>query len=66
MGRDSNIHSKAQFKAEFAKRLENISVTDNLSQEETTKILRGLFDFVIENVGNMHLMLLNKGKSRCV
>lgn len=50
MGRDSNIHSKAQFKAEFAKRLENISVTDNLSQEETTKILRGLFDFVIENV----------------
>lgn len=50
MGRNSNIHSKAQFKAEFAKRLENISVTDNLSQEETTKILRGLFDFVIENV----------------
>lgn len=56
MSKGNTSYTKAQFKKEFARLMATTSWPDNLPQEDSTKILRELHDFVLPHMGHPYII----------
>ena len=50
MNKENVLDTRKQFKKKFAKLMEETSMPNNLSQDETIKVLKELHDFVQPNI----------------
>ena len=50
MSKGNTSYTKAQFKKEFARLMAMTSWPDNLTQEESTKVIRELHDFILPHI----------------